>query len=123
MTLYEIGLSKAQPLNTAHSRDFYRFEILYTCLESVGKLFETFLAIPAASYWSFSLIHFSQLAFALNLLQRLSIFEDPTWDLQYVAEKVNFLHIIDRSSSQMEEAMRYGLTRLSNASECMNIFA
>jgi hypothetical protein len=108
MTLYEIGLSKARLPATAHSNDFQRLATLYACLESVRNFFDNFLEIPAISYWDLSLIHFSQLAFALNLLQRLSAFEDPTWDLHYVSEKLNFLNILDQVCNRVEEAMGYG---------------
>jgi hypothetical protein len=125
MTLYEIGLSKARLPNTAHTSDFQRLEILYACLESVGIFFENFLEIPPASYWNFSLVHFSQLAYGLNMLQRLSIFEDPTWDLHYVAEKVNFIRTVDQICNRMgeAEALRHGATEPSNASEGISVFA
>jgi hypothetical protein len=123
MTLYEIGLSKARLPNTAHPSDFQRLEILYACLESVGNFFDNFLEMPPASYWNFSLVHFSQLSYALSMLQRLSIFEDPTWDLHYVAEKMNFLCIVNQICNRMEEALRYGGTESSNASESISIFA
>jgi hypothetical protein len=122
MTLYEIGLLKARLPNTAHPSDFQRLEILYACLESVGNFFESFLEIPPASYWNFSIVHFAQLGYALSMLQRLSIFEDPTWDLHYVAEKVNLLRVVDQLCNRMGEAVRYGGTESSDASESISSF-
>jgi hypothetical protein len=117
MTLFEIGLSKAPLPNIAHPSDFHRLEILYACLESVGNFFENFLAIPSASYWNFSVVQFSHLGYAIAMLQRLSIFEDPTWNLHYVAEKVNFLDIVDKIRIRMEQAVIYGETNPSSVSE------
>jgi hypothetical protein len=122
MTLYEIGLLKARLPNTVHPSDFQRLEILYACLESVGNFFECFLEITPASYWNFSIVHFAQLGYALSMLQRLSIFEDPTWDLHYVTEKVDLLRIVDRLCSRMGEVARWGAAESSNASESISIF-
>jgi hypothetical protein len=124
MTLYEIGLLKARlpNTNTALPSDFQRLELLYACLESVGNFFESFLEIPPASYWNFSIVHFAQLGYALAMLQRLSIFEDPTWDLHYVAEKVNLLRIVDHLCNRMEEAARFGGTEPLNTSESISSF-
>ena len=123
MILYEIGLSKARLPNTAHPNDFHRLEILYACLESVRNFFESSLAIPPASFWHLSVVHFAQLAYAIGMIQRLSTFEDPMWDLHYVAEKVNLLRIVDRICIIFDEAMRHGGTESSsNVSESISLF-
>lgn len=121
MSLFEIGLLKAIPSNV-NGPDFQRLELLYACLESVRKFFEIFLETSPASYWNLTIIHFSRFACALSLLQRLSTFEDPTWDLQYVAAKVNFSGIVDQICNHMDDALRYGGSELSNSSECVTIF-
>jgi hypothetical protein len=79
--------------------------------------------VPPASYWNFSFVHFTQLGYALSMLQRLSLFDDPTWDLHYVSEKVNILNIVDQICNRMGEALRDGGTESSNASGCINVFA
>ena len=107
----------------AQPNDFRRLEILYPCLESVMSYFETFLKISPASYWNVSLIHFSHLAYALKVLQRLSILEHPTWDLTYVVEKIDFGRLLEELSNRMREAMRYGGPVPVATSESMNIFA
>jgi len=123
MTLYEIGISNPRVADTTQPSDFQRLEILYPCLESVGNFFEKFLEMPPASYWNVSLIYFSHLAYALKILQRLSILEDPTWDLSYVAGKVNFARILDEVGSRMREALRYGGQDPSITSESISVFA
>ena len=123
MTLYEIGLSKTGIPNTAHPSDFQRLEILYACLESVGKFFDNFLDIPPVYHWNSSLVHSSHLAHALSILQRLSTFKDPTWDLRYVTEKVNFSRIVDQVCNRMREALTYGGIEPLDASENTNLFA
>lgn len=122
MTLYEVGFLKVRLPPKFPTTDFNRVEILYACLESAGNFFENFLAIPPLTYWQFTIIDFSQLAYALNVLQRLSLFEDPSWDLRYVSEKLNFLHILDRTCNQMEVASRYRVMEPANGSEQVTIF-
>ncbi|KAH8807091.1 hypothetical protein F5884DRAFT_788514 [Xylogone sp. PMI_703] len=123
MTLYEMGLSKSRNPETADPSDFQRLEVLYACLEAVMNFFENFLDIPPGSYWNFSLIHFSHLAHALGVLQRLTFFEDQTWDLHYVSEKLSFTRIIDQLCERVEEAQSYGGTEPSNNPESNNVFA
>jgi hypothetical protein len=53
----------------------------------------------------------------------LSILEDPTWDLSYIAGKVNFVRILDQVSNRMGETLRYGGPDPSIASESISIFA
>jgi hypothetical protein len=122
MILYEIGLSKAPLPSIAHPGDFQRLEILYACLESVGNFFESFLEISPASYWNFSIVHFCQIGYAISMLQRLSLFADPTWDLHYVVEKVNLLRIVDQICIRMDDAVKYGGAELPNASESISSF-
>jgi hypothetical protein len=124
MTLYEIGLLKARLPQTAHSADFQRLEILYACLESVGNFFAKFLEMEPASYWNFSLVHFCQLGYALNMLQRLSSFEDPTWDLRCVTEKVNLAGVVDQICTHLEEAeaLTLGGTEPPNTYDPIHIF-
>jgi hypothetical protein len=122
MILYEIGLSKTLPPNAAHSSDFPRLEILYACLESVRNFFEQFLEIPPTTYWNLSVVHFTHLSIGIGMLQRLSIFEDPAWDLQYVRGKVNFVHIMNQVCDRFGEAFQSGGTEAANAVENINVF-
>lgn len=57
------------------------------------------------------------------MLQRFSLFEEPEWDLQYVAEKMSFLGVIDRTVNQMEEALGYGPIEPSSTSENISFFS
>jgi hypothetical protein len=118
MTLYEIGLLKSRLPTTTHPADFNRLHILSSCLESVGNFFSNFLEIPPASYWNVPLIHFTQLGYALNMLQRLSLFEDPVWDLHYAEEKVSFLKVVDQVCVHMEAVEN----KRGDGEECINIF-
>jgi hypothetical protein len=123
MTLYEIGLAKASPPSTAHSSDFPRLEILYSCLESVKNFFEQFLKIQPTAYWNLSVIHFTQLAIGISMLQRLSFFEDPAWDLQYVEQKVKFVRVVNQLCDNLREAFESGGAEAANAVENLNVFA
>ena len=93
--LYEIGLSKSPVMGNLSGHDFQRLELLYACLQSNKMFFETFFAIPENKYVSFSLATWTQLTHSIFVLQLLSNFDHPDWNLAYVRETIDFMAVLD----------------------------
>ena len=58
--------------------------------------FETFFAIPESKYTCFSLATCAQLTHSLIVLQLLSNFEHPDWNLVYARETIDFMEVMDK---------------------------
>ena len=90
MSIYEIGFFKT----SSASHDFTRLEVLHSCLKTVQGFFANFLSQPVSVITSLSLFTFTQLAHAVVILHKLSTFEHPDWDLEYVRATLDFGDVI-----------------------------
>lgn len=95
-SLYEVALSRNPVVDSFSSRDFHRLELLYACLESNKMFFDTFFTIPEYRYICFSLPTWTQVAHSIMILQLLSTFEHPDWNLVYVRETIDFMEVMDK---------------------------
>lgn len=94
-SVYEVGLSRSPVLENLPRHDFQRLELLYACLESNKKFWETYFSIPETDYVYFSVATWSQVSHSAIILQLLSSFEHPDWNLAYVRETIDFLGVLD----------------------------
>ncbi len=85
-----------RPRFPANGISFQRLEILHTCLKATQAFFETFLSVPVQLLRSISIFTYTQLAHALVTLHKLSTFESPDWNLDYVRGTVNLGSILDQ---------------------------
>jgi hypothetical protein len=94
-SLYEVALSRSPALSTS-THDFPRLEMLYACLQSNKLFLETFFAIPEYHYPSLSLASWTQTTHSLMILQLLSTFDHPDWNLNYVRDTIDFMEVMDK---------------------------
>jgi hypothetical protein len=93
--LYEISFSRSPVMVNFPSHDFHRLELLYACLQSNKLFFETFFSIPESKYTCFSFATWTQVAHSVIVLQLLSSFDHPDWNLAYVRETIDFITVLD----------------------------
>lgn len=82
----------------------FRIDMLYATLLSNNAFLERFLAIPPSSFFGTSVTTFGELVNALSVLFKLSLLEEPGWDLQRVRTTSNTSAIIARLAHRFEEA-------------------
>lgn len=92
----ELVLSMPATFASVNSQDFHRLETLHSGLKAVQALFDTYLALPAYFARNISFFTYTQIAKSLVFLHKLSTFESPDWDLDYVRETVGFGNILDQ---------------------------
>lgn len=80
-----------------------RIGSLCTVLEATKNWFHVYLDFPPAHYVRFPLWMNTQLAHAIVMLYRLSIFDHPGWDKSLVKEICNLSEIIDAVTNRMTE--------------------
>jgi hypothetical protein len=102
-TLYEIGLSKELPQISANGPQFQRLEVLYACLQACKSFFDTFFSIPVSNYFLFSMPTWSNLSYCMIILQALSDFNHPDWNLESVRETLDFRDVLDRIIERFEK--------------------
>ena len=117
-TLYEVGLSKTPAMDQLPSHDFDRLELLYACLRSTKLFFETFLDIPPNKYPCISLATWTQITHSILVLQSLSMFEHPDWDLASVRREIDFMTVLDKFIERINkvEGQIYGRAAAKMAS-------
>lgn len=94
-TLYEVGLSRSPVMDQLPSNDFHRLELLHACLRSTKLFFETFLNIPPNKYPCISLATWTQITHSILVLQSLSNFDHPDWNLVSVRQEIDFVTVLD----------------------------
>lgn len=102
MSIYEIGLSKSNILITESSMDFQRIDLLHACLQATKGFFEKFLSLPVSHLKYISIFSFTQVANAMVVLHKLTMFECPGWDAKYVRGILNFSSVLDQLISWFE---------------------
>ena len=95
-SLYEVGLSRNPVVSDCYSHDFHRLEMLHACLQSTKMFFETFFNIPECRYTCFSIASWTQVTHSMLILQMLSTFEHPDWNLAYVRNTIDFMEVMDK---------------------------
>lgn len=95
-SLYEVALSRNPAMDNCFSHNFHHLELLYACLQSNKMFFETFFAIPENRYVCFSLATWTQITHSAMILQILSTFEHPDWNVAYVRETIDFMEVMDK---------------------------
>lgn len=98
-SLYEVGLSRSPAMENLPRLDFRRLEMLYACLESNKKFWDTFFSIPETDYICFSLAIWSNVTHSTIVLQSLSNFEHPDWNLACARETIDFMGVLNRMIS------------------------
>ena len=92
--LYGVGLSRNLVAGDLSGHSFDRLEVLYDCLRSTRRFFETFFCIPESEYACFSTAIWIQISHSLHVLQSLSTFDHPDWDLASVRQEIDFVKVL-----------------------------
>jgi hypothetical protein len=100
--LYEVGLAKQHVHKFPNGPQFQRLEALYACLEAIKAFFDIYLSVPVIQYFSFTMPAWSHITSCMIVLQLLSTFNYPGWNLNYVRETLDFKDIINRLVEKFE---------------------
>jgi hypothetical protein len=97
MSVFELGLSMPTPssLSSCNGQAFQRLETLHAGLKAARAFFDTYLDLPVYVVRSLSFFTFAQVAQSLVFVHKLSTFESPDWNLDFVRQTVNFRSILD----------------------------
>jgi hypothetical protein len=123
--LYKFGLSKNPLITGFSSHDFNRLEYLYACLQGVQSFFDILFAIPRREYRCLSTTVFTQITWNLGILQLLSTYEHPDWNITWVRETISFTGALGQIGEQFSQA-KAGLgldPHISEGEELEDIFS
>ncbi|KAE9380143.1 hypothetical protein N431DRAFT_459105 [Stipitochalara longipes BDJ] len=84
--LYGIGLQKQLFAETGPTQ---RLDLFYACLISCQTLLNKFVDMPVSAYFGFSLMDLAHIGHSCSTLLKLSLVEEPGWDLAHVRQTVN----------------------------------
>lgn len=93
---YLTGIALTIPLST-------RQATLHACLTSTHAFFSFLFSVPVIDWYKFTYISWAQTRHNIILLQRLSSFESPDWDLSHVREILDLSLIIQNVINQVEK--------------------
>ena len=81
-----------------------RLDLLFGCLESTRKFFETFYTLPGTVAFDLPYPIWALVSHLNVVLSQLSLCTVEGWDHNYVSKTLDFYTILDKLSAQVEEA-------------------
>lgn len=81
----------------------HRLDMLHSCLISVTSLLDLFLTQPLTAYYALPAIELSSIGQALVTVFKLSMVDEPGWDLAYVRKTAKTPEYFDRMISNFEQ--------------------
>jgi hypothetical protein len=99
--LYGISLQKPLFPETAPAQ---RLDLFYACLISCQTLLNKFIDMPVSAYFGFSLMDLAHIGHSCSTLLKLSLVEEPGWDLAHVRQTVNAQYYFDQIASKFIQA-------------------
>lgn len=85
-------------------------EILFACQQAVKYFFEKIVTVPVTEYHCMPIHCMMQLTWNMGVLQMLSTFDHPEWNLAWMRESLSFSevlqHLVDRLS-KVKEALNF----------------
>ena len=103
ISLYKISLAKSESLARFLRQDFNRVEYLFACTEAVRAFSDRLLRIPPNKYHCMSVKLNMDLTWNMGILQMLSTFNHPDWDLTWLRETISFPDLLGKLSSIFSE--------------------
>jgi hypothetical protein len=107
--LCEIALDEKVDASRYGSFSATRLSVLFACLEAVRHFFEAFDALPAAVYFDVPYSTWTFVSHFNVVLSKLSLCTVDGWDLDYVAETVDFNSTLDKLKAKVDEALKLAL--------------
>jgi len=78
--------------------------MFYACLMSCQTLLNSFIETPVSAYFGFSLMDLAHIGHSCSTLLKLSLVEEPGWDLAHVRQTVNAGYYLDQIASKFIQA-------------------
>ncbi|KAL2059766.1 hypothetical protein VTL71DRAFT_10150 [Oculimacula yallundae] len=103
ISLNKIGLARSDNLAAFTKKDFNRLECLFACARSVRDFTDVLLGIPASMYHCMPISTYMDLTSVLGVLQMLSTFEHPDWNLDWLRETISLPDLLGRLSVRLFE--------------------
>ncbi|KAH7410579.1 hypothetical protein BKA64DRAFT_357833 [Cadophora sp. MPI-SDFR-AT-0126] len=122
VSLYKIGLARSESLSAFTTQDFNRLEYLFACTEAVRAFFDGLLRIPANKYHCISVKLNMDLTWNMGVVQMLSTFDHPDWDLAWLRQTISFPELLGKLSSTFSE-VKAALTLDPNTTERLDMFS
>jgi hypothetical protein len=125
MSVLELGLSMPTPssLASCNSHAFQRLETLHAGLKLTQTFFDTYLDLPVYFARRLSFFTYAQIAQSLVFLHKLSTFESPDWNLDFVRQTVNFRSILDQLIGWFERVKTAEGVEQGSAENAEDIFS
>ncbi|KAF8542651.1 hypothetical protein BDD12DRAFT_978913 [Trichophaea hybrida] len=103
--LYEIGIHDPYHTHAVQTENLplRRLEILYDCLVSIKNYFEVFFTLPYTRYFGFTFVEWTQMTYVLIIISKLSLLQDPGWDLAHVRHMVDVSTVLGRSITRLQD--------------------
>ncbi|KAF8246624.1 hypothetical protein K440DRAFT_661906 [Wilcoxina mikolae CBS 423.85] len=103
--LYEIGIHDPYHTHASQTENLplRRLEILYDCLVSIKNYFEVFFTLPYTRYFGFTFVEWTQMSYVLVIISKLSLLQDPGWDLAHVRHMVDVSTVLGRSITRFQD--------------------
>lgn len=116
LTIHEVALSKEY---LADIPDSQRLESLCICFQSVKSWFELYFSTPCRDHTSFTFPIYTHMAHCMVALYRLSVFEDPQWDIQLVRQQLDLSLILGQiiktwENVKVEAGLDAGLVKVED---------
>jgi hypothetical protein len=98
------GISLQKPHFASETGPAHRLDLLYSCLLSCQTLLNEFVDMPISAYFGFSLVDLAHIGHACSTLLKLSLVEEPGWDLVHVRQTVNAQYYFDQIAAKFIQA-------------------
>jgi len=100
--IFDPSLQKSLfPTSPSNPANAVRLDMLYSSLISTKTLLDSYLIQPV-SYSAFSALDLGQLGHGMSNLLKLSVLEEPGWDLAYVRQTMNLSYYFEQIISKFE---------------------
>lgn len=98
ISLYKISLSKSPAFLDISNRDFDRIQTLHSCLQAVKSFFDIYLNLPISKMHCLSVPILTYFTWSLGVLQLLTTFEHPDWNLEWARSAISFTDVLGKLS-------------------------
>lgn len=93
LTIHEVALSKEAIVDLPDSQ---RLESLCICFQAVKSWFDLYFSLPCKDHISFIFPIYMHISHCMVALYRLSVFEDPQWDVHLVRQQLDLSHVLGK---------------------------
>lgn len=95
-------LGKSNSQNQIGASDLQRLEGLESILTAAQRWLEVFFEVPLADWIGATCGIFQQFVHCIMLLSKLTIIDEPGWDIEEVKKRANLHDILDRAAQNLD---------------------